>query len=290
MYICTLNITAKRDTPQNHLFTQNYGGIYMPDNQQQESDAVKIAHDKEKTKRYTIYIGAFVLIALVGIILVFNATGDGNRKFDLNMKEMKLSVSVDRPIVEQAKQPTTSYNTPKGDVKFTTGTLNPSIISQLEADNVQFSPTSFSGKNFVNKSAGFLFSIEHPERWQVAYTPNNIVLSATRINDFTSGDNNMNVVVEQLSSVMDIVSYTQASLQNSLSLGYISEMPEVEYDRNSQTSFYGFYNHTGGYTIQKCVVKGNRGYVATANFSATSSDEISIADMLLMISTFTLLG
>jgi hypothetical protein len=207
------------------------------------------------------------------------------------MKEMKLSVSVDRPIVEQAKQPTTTYNTPKGDVKFTTGSIDPAYITQLEAQNVDISPTRFSGKNFVNKAAGFLFSIEHPERWQVAYTPNNTILSATRINDFSSGDNNMNVVVEQLPSNLDIVTYTQATLQFSLSSGLLTEMPYVEYDRTSQTSFYGFYNLTsGGYTIQKLFVKGNVGYVATANFSANSTDEISIADMLLMISTFTLLG
>lgn len=290
MYICTHNITAKRDTPQNHLFTQNYGGKCMPE-KQQESDAVKIALSKEKTKRYMIYIGAFVLISLVGIILVFKGGEDGNKKLDFNMKEMKLSVSVDRPIVQQVNQPTTNYSTPKGDVKFTTGSIDPAYITQLEAQNVDISPTHFSGKNFINKSAGFLFTIEHPERWQVAYTPNQTLQNATLINSFTSGDNSMNVVVEQLPSNLDIVTYTQLSLQNSLSIGLLTEMPDVKYDRTSQTSFYGFYNlSTGGYIIQKLFVKKNVGYVVTAYFSATSSDEISMNDMLQMISTFTLLG
>ena len=271
--------------------TTNYGGTYMPENQQPESDAVKIAHDKEKTKRYTIYIGAFVLIALVGIILVFNATGDGNRKFDLNMKEMKLSVSVDRPIVQQVNQPTSSYSTPKGDVKFTTGTVSPEIISQLEANNVSIAETSFTGKNYINKSFQFLFSFQYHEIWQVQYTPNDVQGTVTTVNKFLDNSGNfMSIGVEQIPAGTNFQAYVNENIRQLMATGQVAMEPDVDLEVSSGTAFFSYFiSSTGGMMVQKLIVRGTNAYVASAYFSPTVNN-VSAADMLLMISTFTLLG
>ena len=167
-----------------------------------DSDAVKIAHEKEKTKRFTLYIGSLVLVAVFGIYFVFRASDNGGtRKFDLDLKGGKIALSVDKPIVAQISQPTSNYQSEKGNIQFTTGKVDPAIIQKLQTENISLSSNSFTGKNFINQEAGFLFSIEPPEDWQVIHNSSLDGLGATVVNNFVSNDgntNNINVVIEQM--------------------------------------------------------------------------------------------
>jgi hypothetical protein len=254
-----------------------------------DSDAVKIEHDRQKTKRYQMYIGAITLLALVGVYVIFKS---GNGKLDVNVKEGKFGLSIDKPIVSQENVATKNYESPKGTIQFTTGRISQNLISQFESENISFSPDRFTGKNFVNKELGFLFSIEHPEKWKVVYSPNNFVLGAYRVNDFFSADgNNMNVSIATLPSPIDITSYAEECVQELIQTKITNQIPNVEYDVASNTVFFVYFNNiNGSYTFQKAILSGNKAFVASANLSATSNDQIAQEDMGLMVRSFTLIG
>src|SRR5262245_43279601 len=93
-----------------------------------DSDAVKIEHDKQKTKRYQFYVGAIVLLALVGVYVIYKS---GSGKLDLNVKEGKFGLSIDKPIVSQENVATKTVHTPIGEVKVTTRNVSPDVISSL---------------------------------------------------------------------------------------------------------------------------------------------------------------
>ncbi|MDP4218893.1 MAG: hypothetical protein Q8916_02175 [Bacteroidota bacterium] len=259
-----------------------------------DSDAVKIAHDKEKTKRFTLYIASLALVAIFGIYFVFRASDNGGtRKFDLDLKGGKIDLSVDKPIVAQIGLPTSGYQSPNGEIQFTTGKVDEGFIKQIETSSGSLSPTAFSGKNFVNKEAGFLFSVEHPENWKVIPSLN-MSTRATIINNFESADNsqnNLNVVIDKLPRPENITEYVNENVSQMLGLGLISQEPGVSYDSHSNTAFLYYHNlHTGGPTIQKFIIDGDRAFVATANRSESGGNGQILADMEMMISTFTLIG
>ncbi len=259
-----------------------------------DSDAVKIAHDKEKTKRFTLYIASISLIAIFGIYFVFRASDTGGtRKVDVDLKGGKIDLSVDKPIVAQAGVPTTSYQTPNGEVQFTTGKVDAGIIKQLESGQGAFSTAAFTGKNFINEQAGFLFTIDRPENWRVIASPE-ISTRAKIISNFESTDgnrNNLNVVIDQLPRPENISDYIAENVQQMLTIHLINEPPRVGYDIPSNTAFLYYQNsRTGGPTIQKFIISGTTAYIATANYSPRGGDDQTLADMLKMISSFTLIG
>ena len=252
-----------------------------------DSDVVKIAHDKEKTKRFTLYIGSLVLVAIVGIYFVFLA-GKGSVIFDKH----GVKISIDKPITGQIDQPTNDYKSSKGDIKFTTGKVDPSVIKQLETENVTFSPTTFAGKNFVNQDAGFLFSVDFPEDWHIFHNPNDRLGSAVIINNFKADDgNNLNVVMEQLPAPMDLPTYIDKNIEGLFSMGLANERPQISFDAGSNTVFFAYTNlRTGGLTYQKLILSGLTSYIATANFVPNAVENRTTRDMTQMIATFTLIG
>jgi hypothetical protein len=71
----------------------------------------------------------------------------------------------------------------------------------------------------------------------------------------------------------------------------IGQMPEVSFDLPSNTAFCLYFNlTTGGASYQKYKVSGNRAYIATANASPRSTNQVVLADMIKMVTTFTLIG
>lgn len=260
-----------------------------------DSDAVKIAHDKEKTKRFTLYIGSLVLVAVFGIYFVFRASDNGGtRKFDLDIKGGKIALSVDKPIVAQVGVATSEYKTSKGDISYTTGRVDKDVIKQFENAGSIFSPNSFSGKNFVNKEAGFIFSNEHPENWQVIHNSSIASTRATIVNNFVSVDgrlNNINVVIDQLPRPQSLTEYVEENVQQTIDLGMINQMPVISYNLPSKTAFLRFQNlTTGGITDQKIILSGSTAYIATANYSPSGGNAEILSDMQEMVTSFTVIG
>jgi hypothetical protein len=144
----------------------------------------------------------------------------------------------------------------------------------------------------VNKEAGFLFTIDHPENWDVA--ANSSFNNAAIANNFISKDgkkNNLNIVIEQLPLQAGITEYVAASVEPMITAGMINGEPRVTYDLPSNSAMLYYQNlTTGGPTIQKFILNGNKAYLATANFSPLGGDDQTLSDMLKMISTFTLIG
>lgn len=264
--------------------------IHQHDN---DSDAVKIAHDKEKTKRFTLYIVSLVLVAVFGIYFVFRASDNGGtRKFDLDLKGGKIALSVDKPIVAQIGVATTSYQTSKGEIQYTTGRVSPDLIRQLQGENMAFSDNAFTGKNFINQRAGFVFSIDHPQNWQISNSQGRRLENAEIVNSFNAADgSNMNVVIEELPSPMDFNQYVDLNVQGLFSQGLVTERPPIGMDPSSNTAIF-YYNNivSGGATFQKLILSGNRSYVATANFSPLASNPQIIEDMRQMLASFTLIS
>jgi hypothetical protein len=247
---------------------------------------VKIAHDKEKTKRYFIYLASLVILALVGIY--FAAKNGGT--VSMNTKD-GVSINLDKPIVAQVGVSTSDYKTDKGEIKFTTGSVSQGLIQNLESSGGAFSPAKFAGENFINKEAGFIFSISHPEQWQVSYNPQRSGRT-WRINDFLAPDgSNLNVVIDFLSRPIDLAPYIQENIGQMMQMGMINQMPYVQYDQGSNTAFFYYRNLiNGGDTYQKLILTPNAAYFASANSSPMTANPQIVSDMIQMVSTFTLIG
>lgn len=260
-----------------------------------DSETLAIVREKErqKTKRYLMFLSFMAVIAVVGIFVVFtNDESGGKRKVDIDLSKGKLTFAVEKPILQQVNQPTSKYNTGESAVEFTTGTVSPAVLQQIEENFPSIEPTGFVGRNFVNKLAGFLLTVNHPESWQVSYNPGGMMNPLLPINQiFTADGSHLNITREQLMFGQDLETYVTASLQNILNLGVILDYPEVSYDYASNTAFLSYVNpYTSGETYQKVVVKGGYAYIATANYNNMLSNAQRVSDLIEMVATFTLIG
>jgi hypothetical protein len=232
-------------------------------------------------------------IAVVGIFVVFrNDESGGKRKVDIDISKGKLTFSVEKPILQQVNQPTSKYTAGEGAVEFTTGTVSSAVLQKIEEEFPSIEPTGFVGKNFVNKQAGFLLTVNHPESWQVFYDPGGMMNPLLPINQiFTADGSHLKITREQLMFGQDLETYVTANLQNMLSLGVIMDYPEVSYDYASNTAFLSYVNpYTSGETYQKVIAKDGYAYVATANYNHTLSNAQRVGDLIEMVATFTLIG
>ena len=186
---------------------------------------------------------------------------------------------------------TTGFSTPKGNIQVTTGNVKADVLNRIESDQGSFSSNTFAGNNFVNKEAGFLFSIDHPLNWQIASSQGRRFGNAEIVNSFSSTDgSNMNVVIEELSTRMNFAEYVDLNVQGLFSQGLVTERPPVEmYPESNTAIFYHNNISTGGLTYQKLILSGNRSYVATANISPAISNPVILEDMLQMLSSFTVI-
>jgi hypothetical protein len=257
-----------------------------------ESDALAIEKERQKTKRYFMFLVIFALIAVIGIFIVFSGhESGGTRKVDLDLAKGKLTFSVDKPIVEQVKLPTESYTTQGSTVPFTTGTVDKAVIQQLnEVEPIQ--PTQFSGQNFINEEAGFLLTVENPAFWQVSYDPQGLDDPFFPVNTiYTSDGSHLNVNIEWLEPGTGLQTYVEQGLQQLIYSGVLAQLPQVDYDYASQTAFLYYVNpYTGGETYQKVVLNGNQVYIATANYNSLLSDPQRVQELITMVATFTLIA
>src|SRR5215203_5514937 len=98
-----------------------------------ESDFIKIERERQKTKRQMMAYVLMGAISLLGLILVFKGS-EGTRKVDIDLTKGKFQFSVDKPIVEQVNQKTETATLNGKEVDFTTGSLNPKVIAQLQKE------------------------------------------------------------------------------------------------------------------------------------------------------------
>ena len=267
----------------------------MSEDKNRVSDNVAIERERQKTKRYLIFILAFFAIAIVGIVMVLNKTGDGGiGGVEVDLLKGKFSVKLEKPIVQQTKQPTSDYKTDKGDVQFTTGKIDSKIIQELENENVPISVNSFAGENYINTEIGFIFTVLTPEAWTVSYDPAGKFNPLVPVNILMTNDeigSHLNITLEILQPGADLESTVMGQLQQMVEAGVIRELPAMSYDEVSETIFLSYFNEdTQGATYQKVILDESVMYVATANYNIqlTASDRID--DLIEMVASFTLIS
>jgi hypothetical protein len=154
----------------------------------EESLAIVRERERQKTKRYMMFLGVIAGLAITGLFIVFQNDGSGGKRHvDIDIAKGKLSFSVEQPILQQVNQPTVKYEGGEKGVDFTTGVLSSDAFREIEAELPQTEPYGFAGKNYVNKYAGYLLTVNHPEIWQVAF------LSFS--NPYTNGATYMKVIL-----------------------------------------------------------------------------------------------
>jgi hypothetical protein len=267
----------------------------MSESKNQVSDQVAIEKEKQKTKRYLIFIGAFVLVAVFGIYLVLNKAGAGGTgSIDLDFSAGKISLQLEKPIIKQTKQPTAEYKTNEGDVEFTTGKFDGNIIRELEKDNIPISVNSFSGENYINTELGYILTILNPDAWSVTYNPEGKLNPFYPVNTIITDDavqSHLNVNIDNLAPGEDFQTSIMIQLQELVDSGIITQLPAISYDENSETIFLSYYNEsTQGATYQKIVRDGNQYYVATANFNDALTPPARVNDLIEMVASFTLIS
>jgi hypothetical protein len=267
----------------------------MDSNQNQISDNLAIEKERQKTKRYLIFIGAFAVISIVGIFLVLNKAGAGGTGLiDLDLSKGKISLQLQKPILEQTSQPTAEYKTDNGKVEFTTGKIDNNIITELKNENVPISVNSFTGENYINTELGFILTILNPEAWTVTYNPEGKFNPYYSVNTIVTNDavqSHFNVNVDRLPPDADFRTSILLQLQELVNTGVIMDLPAISYDEESETIFLSYYNDlTQGATYQKIILDGYDYYVATANFNSALTPPERVNDLIEMVASFTLIS
>ncbi len=262
--------------------------------QLRDSTVITLEKERQKTKRYLYFLLAFGALAVIGIVVVMNAVQSGGKGgVELDLSKGKLKFNVDKPIVEQAAQPTKTYNSPQGDVQFTTGKIDSAIVQQLqESVAAPILPDRFTGKNLVNKEAGFLLTVENPQAWKVDYNAAGMTNPVIPVNTITAADgSHLSIGREPLPANIDIETYVTASVQNLMAMGLLAQFPDVTYDRPSQTPFLLYSNPlTGGQSYMKLIVNDETAYAVSANTNVLLSDPQTVRELEAMVGSFTLIG
>ena len=261
----------------------------MPNKEREISDAVAIEKERQKTKRYFLFLAFFTLIALTGIFVVMNK--GGNSKVEINLSEGKILLSQGDPIIASAEQPTKTYNTPEGPVEFTTGEIDGAFIEQLKSEGESISPTEFIGENFINEDIGIILTVLHPDQWEISHNPAGLNNSDIPVNTISTADgSNLAINVEDLMEDITIEEYVEPNLNDLINSGQLDQMPEVLYDYESQTAFLFFNSpETDEEFYMKLIIRDGFGFLATATYSPTHSDPERIDDLAEMVGSFTLI-
>jgi hypothetical protein len=172
-------------------------------------------------------------------------------------------------------------------------TFKPGIISDNKAVQsikklAPETPTTYSGKNFINKDAGFLLTVEYPALWQLAYNPLGMTNSTFAINTFTHADGSyLTVGIEAVPAGTTIEQYVTSKNR------YYYLQPQVSYDLPSSTAFLIFTNPvTMGESYMKVIInqRTSKAYVATANYNKNLSVPQTMAMLASMVASFTVIA
>jgi hypothetical protein len=255
-----------------------------------ESDFVKIERERQKTKRQMMAYVLMGAISLLGLIMVFKGS-EGTRKVDIDLTKGKFQFSVDKPIIEQVNQKTETTTLRGKEVDFTTGTLNPEVIKQLQKENIEISPSRFTGKNLINKEAGYILTIDNPEKWSVQYNPAGLNDPMTPINIISGQGGDLRITRSPMQPGFDFQTQVRLTMEMFLYMGLISEMPDIKYDNNYTTAILTYNNQqTGGVSYQKIMLKNGMLYAPTANYNIQVTSAEDRNALINMVASFTVIG
>lgn len=254
----------------------------------ERSEAVAV--EKQKTLRLLVIVVATLLLAVGGLYVMTKSGGPS--KMNVDLTKGTFSLSLDKPIVEQSAVKTSTAKTTSGDIQVTEGKItNPSVLEQLNTIK-QSAPTQFSGKNFINHEQRFLFSVSHPDNWQVSYNPAGLQNATIPINSiFNPEGSHLNVWREMVPAGTTIEQYVSFKIRQLSLAGMIYQQPVVTYDLSSRTAFLVFTNPlTMGQSYIKAILDSSRNSVfgATANYNQALSNPQALQDLVTMVRTFML--
>ena len=254
-----------------------------------ESDNVLIERERQKTKRYMISYILMGFIDTIGLLLVFK-NDEGKRKVNIDISKGQFEFSIDKPIIEQVNQ-TVQTTTLRGkEVDFTIGTLNPKVIEKLQEENITILPNQFTGKNLINKEAGYLLTVDNPDKWNLQYNSVGLRDPMTPINIITGNGGEFRITRSPMQPGADFPTQVELTLQMLLYMGFITEIPDIKYDEKRTTAILTYNNQqTGGVSYQKIILKNNMLYAPTANYSSATSEEDKTA-LINMVASFTVIG
>lgn len=258
---------------------------------QTENSSESLSIEKQKTLRLLVVVGATCALGLLAMYLVFRGTREGGKgNVDLDLTKGKISLSVERPIVEQISL--NKAESKEGGISFTEGKIKDSVVIDQINQLAPTSGTGFSGKNFINRELGFLLTVPHPDSWRVSVDPGGLMNPSFPVNTISSQEGaHLNVGITAIVPGTTIEQFVTLNVQQMIQAGMIQQMPVITYDLPSQTAFAVITNPmTLGQSYLKIVIKGstNRAYVASANYNQTISSPTVIQDLVTMVSTFTL--
>lgn len=258
----------------------------------QHSEAYLIEKEKQKTRRSRnmyVFFGIIILAALLALYFMLGQGGEGG--IDVSLKEGTFKFNVDKPVVEQAKIETKTYETPDGkSIDYTTGTVNKQVLTDFTNENVSFSPNYFVGENLINENAGYIISSAYPTMWNVQYNLVGMTDPMTPIHTLMATDgSHVNVTMEAI-YMNSLVEYVQSSIDNLLYYGYIIEYPNVSYADDGKTAFLTFNNPaTSDQSYMKVIQGMQYYYAATANYNLVLSDYQTQQELIWMVANFTLI-
>jgi len=255
-----------------------------------ESDFLKIERERQKTKRQMMMYLLMGTISIAGLFLVFKGT-EGKGEAEIDLSKGKFHFKVDRPIVEQVNQETKTTTLRGEEIDFTTGTISPDVIEDLQKENIQISPNQFTGKNLINKEAGYVLTVENPEQWSVQYNPAGLNDPMTPINIISGQGGDLRITRSPLQQGIDFTTQVEYAMSMLLYMGLITEIPHIEYDDSRTTAFLTYNNQqTGGISYQKLILKNGMVYAPTANYSNTMTSQQDRDALINMVASFTVIG
>ena len=259
-------------------------------NSEEREQSESVAVEKQKTIRLLVIVVATLLLAVGGLYVMTKSGGPS--KMNVDLTKGTFSLSLDKPIVDQSVVKTSTAKTNGGDIQVTEGKItNPSVIEQLDTIK-QSAPTQFSGKNFINHELRFLFSVSHPENWQISYNPAGLQNSNIPINSIYNPEgSHLNVWREMVPAGTTIEQYVSFKTRQLSLVGMIYQQPLVTYDLPSRTAFMVFTNPvTMGQSYIKAILDNSRNSVfgATANYNQALSNPQAMQDLVTMVRTFML--
>jgi hypothetical protein len=236
--------------------------------------SVEIIKEKQKTLRWAIFIGAFVVLGGGGILL--------GKNMKMNIKTGELEIT--KPITEQVKQ-TTSTDT-KTNLTYTTGELSEDIAKKIK-ELPDVNPEKFTGKNYINTQYGYLFTCENPDKWNISYSASNYNTGEPM--NIINGGNGVEFKMmvsanEEKISLQDLVTIltTGSTMVN-------DQVPEVTYDNDGQTAFFRtFVKAFNKEALMKVIVTPTRGYIAAAYYPKNMAGDKTVNEFEKMVASVTL--
>ncbi len=267
-----------------HLVTKPY--IFMSEKKGDSSSEVAI--EKEKTKRYFALLGVGGTIVLIVVLYFFNTVEQGK----LKVTKDGFEVNIDRPIIKQVGSEESSLSTGGTDVNFTTGTINDTVIRNVEqAAGGQVAPDRFTGKNLIDKRGGYVIASKNPSAWSVTHNNDGYDNSEASMVTFVSS-NTAQVAVSRTPTSMipgcnDVRCVVDIIVNVYLQNGVISSPPAVKYDDAHNIAFLTFTNQvTQGETYVKITRSGAYWYEAKADYNKILTDAATKNDAVSMVASF----